>query len=138
MASIAIMVGGVIINATAFVRGSYLAKYLSGGSVAAEEKKRHDLAVEKYQKEYQKDDENRTKLLDWIATNYRIKDEAKQNFENIDYALKLYNKTHQDSLDLREPQVSDFYKPSVQQKQGEIIYVGASALAVGLAASHFL
>ena len=137
MASIAIMIGGAIINATAFVGGNYLAKYLSGDS-AGQEKKRHDLAVEKYEQEYQKYQENRTKLLDWIATNDRIKDEAKQNLENTDYALKLYNATHQDQMDLKEPQFSDFNKPSVQQKQGEMIYFGASALAIGLAASHFL
>ena len=67
-----------------------------------------------------------------------IKDEAKENFKNTDYALKLYNKIHQDDLSLREPQFSDFYQPSAQQKQGEIIYVGASALAIGFAASYFL
>ena len=137
MASIAIMIGGAIINATAFVGGNYLANYLSGGS-AGQEKKRHDLAVEKYEKEYKKYQENSAKLLDWIATNDRIKDQAKQNLENTDYASKLYNETHQDQMDLNEPQFSDFYKPSVQQKQGEMIYVGASALAIGLAASHFL
>ena len=27
-------------------------------------------------------------------TNDRIKDEAKENFKNTDYALKLYNKIH--------------------------------------------
>ena len=70
-------------------------------------------------------------------TNDRIKDEAKENFKNTDYALQLYNKI-QDDLKLREPQFSDFYQPSVQQKQGEIIYVGASALAIGFAASYFL
>ena len=32
-----------------------------------------------------------------------IKDEAKKNLENTDYALKLYNKIHQDDLKLREP-----------------------------------
>ena len=111
------MIGGAIINATAFVGGNYLAKYLSGDS-AGQEKKRHDLAVEKYEQEYQKYQENRTKLLDWIATNDRIKDEAKQNLENTDYALKLYNATHQDQMDLKEPQFSDFYKPSVQPKTG--------------------
>ena len=37
MASIAIMIAGAIINATAFVGGNYLAKYLSGDS-AGEEK----------------------------------------------------------------------------------------------------
>ena len=48
MASIAIMIEGAIVNATAFVDGSYLAKFLTGGSNAEEERKRHDLAVEKY------------------------------------------------------------------------------------------
>ena len=137
MASIA-LIGGAIINATTFVGGSYLAKYLSGSSDSDEEKKRHDLAVEKYQKEYEEYEENRAKLNDWIMTNDRIKDEAKENFKNTDYALKLYNKIHQDDLSLREPQFSDFYQPSAQQKQGEIIYVGASALAIGFAASYFI
>ena len=138
MASIALMIGGAIINATTFVGGSYLAKYLSGSSDSDEEKKRHDLAVKKYQKEYEEYEENRAKLNDWIMTNDRIKDEAKENFKNTDYALKLYNKIHQDDLNLREPQFSDFYQPSAQQKQGEIIYVGVSALAIGFAASYFI
>ena len=67
------------------------------------------IAVEKYQKKYE---ENRAKLNDWIMTNDRIKDEAKQNFKNTDYALQLYNKIHQDDLSLREPQFSDFYQPN--------------------------
>ena len=138
MASIALMIGGAIINATTFVGGSYLAKYLSGSSDSDEEKKRHDLTVEKYQKKYEEYEENRAKLNDWIMTNDRIKDEAKENFKNTDYALKLYNKIHQDDLSLREPQFSDFYQPSAQQKQGEMIYVGASALAIGFAASYFI
>ena len=138
MASIALMIGGAIINATTFIGGSYLAKYLSGSSDSDEEKRRHDLAVEKYQNKYEEYEENRAKLNDWIMTNDRIKDEAKENFKNTDYALKLYNKIHQDDLSLREPQFSDFYQPSAQQKQGEIIYVGASALAIGFAASYFI
>ena len=48
--------------------------------------------------------------------NDRIKDEAKENFKNTEYALKLYNKIHQDDLKLREPQLSDFYQPSAQQR----------------------
>ena len=47
MASKAIITG-VIINATAFVGGSYLANYLSGDQNRVEEKKRQDLAVENY------------------------------------------------------------------------------------------
>ena len=56
MASKAIITG-VIINATAFVGGSYLAKYLSGDQNRVEEKKRQDLAVENYQVAYEKHQE---------------------------------------------------------------------------------
>ena len=51
MASIAIMIGGALINATALVGGSYLAKYLSGDE---------EVPPQNYQ-------ENRTKALHWIA-----------------------------------------------------------------------
>ena len=76
-------------------------------------------------KNIKKYEENRVKLNDWIMTNDRIKDEAKENFKNTDYALQLYNKI-QDDLKLREPQFSDFYQPSVQQKQGESQEAGVS------------
>lgn len=50
MASISIMIGEVLINATAFVGGTYLAEYLSGEqNIVEEERKSHDLAVEKHQ-----------------------------------------------------------------------------------------
>ena len=70
MASIAIMVGGAVLNATAFIGGNYLARALGGGDKAAlEEKKRHDKALEVYQAAYAKYTRDRTHLLDWIATN---------------------------------------------------------------------
>ena len=54
MATVAIMVGGAVLNAATFIGGNYLAKYLSGdsGQAALDEKKRHDLALEKYQRDY--------------------------------------------------------------------------------------
>ena len=60
MASIAIMIGGALISATAFVVGSYLAEYLSGDQNSAEEEKRHDIVVEKYPAAYEKYQENPT------------------------------------------------------------------------------
>ena len=127
------MIGGALINATAFVGGSYIAKYLIGEQNSAEEENKiHDLAVEKYHAAYEKHQENRTKLLDWIAINDRVKDQAKQNFVHTDYSSKLYNKVDNEELELRELQLSDFYKPSVQQKQGEMICVRGMALALGL------
>ena len=118
MASIAIMAGGAILNAAAFIGGNYLAKALGGGDAALDEKVRHDKALEAYQAAYAKYSRDRTKLLDWIATNTQIKEQAKQNFTNTDYAFKLYNKAHPDKqmIPPKEPKFSDFYQPSQQQK----------------------
>ena len=57
---------------------------------------------------------------------------------DTDYTMKLHKKVHNQELDLRGPQISSFYKPIVQQKQGEMIYVGEMTLALRLAASRFL
>ena len=91
------MAGGAVLNAAAFIGGNYLARALGGGDKAAlDEKLRHDKALEAYQAAYAKYSRDRTKLLDWIATNTQIKAEAKQNFTNTDYAFKLYNQAHPD------------------------------------------
>jgi len=65
---------------------------------------------------------------------------AKQNFTNTDYAFKLYNQAHpnQKMTLPKEPKFSDFYQPSEAQKQGELLFVGGSTLALGYAAFRFL
>ena len=40
MASIAVMVGGAVLNATAFIGGNYLARALGGGDKTALEEKK--------------------------------------------------------------------------------------------------
>ena len=109
-------VGGAVLNETTSIGGSYLAKYFSGDDSLAE-KKRHDIALEKYQKDYVKCQENREKLLDWQEQNRENNAIASRNFEDNNEALKLYNRTHPDkSLNLTEPVFSDYYRPSKNQK----------------------
>ena len=98
MASIAIMIGGAVLNAAAFTGGNYLAKYIAGdgGQAALAEKTRHDKALEAYQNAMEKYTRERTQLLDWIETNREVKAQADQNFTNTDYAFKLYNQAHRD------------------------------------------
>ena len=141
MATLAIMIGGAILNAATFIGGNYLAKALSGdsGQAALDEKIRHDKALEAYQAAYVKYQKDRTQLLDWIAKQDREKNKAFHDFQDTDRALALYNQTHRAKVALpQEPKFSDYYKPSPQQKNGELLFIGASTLALGYAAFRFL
>ena len=138
MVSIAIMLGGAVLNATTFIGGSYLAKYLSGGNTD-QERVRQDKALEKYQKDYSKYEENRQRVLDWIDANRHNDAIASQNLSNTDESLKLYNRTHPDvNLHLSEHIFHDYYQPSNDQKIGEMIYVGGGMLSLGYLASKWL
>ena len=130
MASIAIMIGGAILNATTFVGGSYLAKYMSGDDLGAE-RKRHDLALEKYERDYATWQKSRQRVMDWYSTRRDEQDIAARDLSNTDEALKLYNKVHsQEMIVGNETNFNDYYKPSNSQKTGEIVYVSAGMLGV--------
>jgi len=87
MASIAIMLGRAVLNATTFIGGSYLAKYLSGDKTDTE-RIRHDKALEKY---YQKYMEGQRAFEEWKEAQEKRDVNARQDFANTDEALKLYN-----------------------------------------------
>ena len=136
------MIGGAILNATTFVGGSYLAKYLSGGNSDAE-RKRHDLALEKYEKGYQVWQKSRQRVMDWYSQRRDKENIAAQDLSNTDEALKLYNRVHeavdQPQISLgKEPDFGDYYKPSDSQKTGEIVYVSVGMLGVVYLASKFI
>ena len=101
---------------------------------------RHDKALEAYQAAIEKYNRERTQLLDWIETNREIKNQAKQNFTNTDYTFKLYNQAHPDYklTQPKEPKFPDMYQPSELQEQGELLFVGGGALALGYAVFRFL
>ena len=141
MASIAIMIGGAIINATTFVGGSYLAKYLAGGNVDAE-RKRHDLALEKYERDYQVWQKQRQRVLDWYSQRRDQQEIAAHDLSDTDAALKLYNRVHQaveqPQVHLKEPVFGEYYKPSDSQRKAEIVYVAGGMLGVVYLASKFI
>ncbi len=140
MASIAIAIAGAALNATAFVGGSYLAKYLAGGSpdAVAEERKRHDRALERYQADWAAFQERRERLEDWEVKRERIHRHAGEDVAATNHALDLYAQTHPRPPSAAEPQWADYYRPSRTQRTGELVYVGGGMLAAGYAASRWL
>ena len=123
----------------------FLASELTGEDpeAALKDSVRHNKALEDYQAAYDKYLKDRNKLLDWIAMNdrmKRMKEQAEQNFTDTDCAFTFYNQTHQNEqiTTLKEPKFSDFYQHSEQQKQGELLFIGASTLALWYAAFRFL
>ena len=75
--------------------------------------------------------ENRQKLIAWEMKKKDEKYQASKNLSKTDEALKLYSQMH-------EPKFSDYYRPSENQKMGEMLYVGGGMLALGyMAVSKF-
>ena len=91
--------------------------FSSSGDDSLAEKKRHDKALVKYQKDYAKYEENRKKILDWQEQNRENKETAEKIFQDTDEAFKLYNRTHQDKIDKNEPVFSDYLLQTLKRSE---------------------
>ena len=90
-----------------------------------EERKRHDLALEKLQRARDEWNKDRMKRLDFINKRLREKNEARAYINNVDEAMLEYYRVFAKQIRSlpREPQLSDFYHPSEAQKNGELLFV---------------
>ena len=137
MASVALLVGGALVNALAFSGSNYLFSKL-GHSGLAEEQKRHDLAVEQLQTAQAAWSRRRIKRLDWINEQLRRQHHAVQTFRVVEEAMRGYARVTEKTPDPLEskPQLSDFYMPSGEQKDREIAFVVMGMAATGLVAYY--
>ena len=141
MASVAMLVGGAIVNALAFSGSQFLFSSL-GSSSAAAERKRHDKAVEQLQSAQAAWSQKRTERLDWINQELRRQGHATHTFQDVDAAIREYSLITRDGADKSqpdttmygdpgpEPTLSDFYTPSDDQKDRELTFA-----VVGLGAT---
>ena len=128
--ALATMIGSAVVNATAFAGGSYLFHLIESGN-AAEERKRHNIAMETLNQETASWNEARAKHIDFLAEQ-RVKERrAKSDFIDMKYALHQFEKEN------RKPVLTDFYIPSAKQKQYEQIYV-AGGIIGSAAIGHML
>ena len=98
---------GAVLNAAAFTGGSYLARYLSGND-QDEERKRHDLAMEQYEQDYNKLKASMARVEQWKEEQEQNKEQAARKFKSTDEAFRYYAQTHPDEH-LTEPQFSNYY-----------------------------
>ena len=119
MASVAIVIGGAVVNALAFSGSNYLFAKM-GKDEAAEEKKRHDQVLEKLASAEQDYERQR---LDFINERLEEQKHAVSTFTDVDKAIREYYLATGEDLTVRKPKLSDFYQPSDNQKTGEIVFI---------------
>ena len=88
MESLLFTVGGAVVNALVFSGTNYIFIRLTDHGV--EERKRHDLALEKLQRTRDEWDRYRMKQLDFINKRLREKNEARAYINNVDEAIVEY------------------------------------------------
>ena len=112
------LLGGAAVNALAFSGSNYLFSMLRSSGVD-EERRRHNKAVEQLQAAHEQWSKQRTERLDWINEELRRQGHAVQTFHDVDMAIREYARVTGHNLDSlgSEPQITDFYTPSGDQKK---------------------
>ena len=88
MASVLFAIAGAVVNALAFSTTDFVFSRLTYHG--AEERKRHDLALEKLQKARDEWNRDRMKRLDLINKRLRERNEARTYIKNVDEAMFEY------------------------------------------------
>jgi len=133
MATVGIMIVGAVLNATAFIGGSQIAKIFDPTAThLEEERKRHDLALEKFTKDHNKWSENRSNMYDFIQKQHLNQNVAQTDFNITDDNLRLYKEYHPDvEINKMEPTFSTYYQPSDDMKKYQYMYIiGGAVISV--------
>ena len=118
MASVAMLIGGAIVNGLAFSGTNFL---FSKFGHAADN---HYEALEKLQAAQDAYEKKRLATLDFI--NQRLSDQrhANQTYSDVDEAMREYYRITGQKLYLpSKPKASDFYQMSENKKMQEILFI---------------
>ena len=130
------MAGGALANALAFSGTNYLFGQLGD---RGEEMKRHNLAMEQLSRARHEFNRQRQQRLDFINQTLRDQRHAEQTFSDFGMAMEQYYKVTGNQLpQLRDPpKLNDFYNPSRQHKDSELLLVAGGMVVVGALAYKF-
>ena len=131
MAGIVAMIGGALVNSLAFSGSNYMFTKLSNHG--ADERKRHNEAIEKLQKDRNSWVKERQQRLDFINQQLQRERHAEHTFSEVDDAMDAYYIATEKKLPpLRsKPVLSDFFHPSDQQKNNEFLFIISSLGLMG-------
>ena len=123
MASLLFTIGGAVVNALAFSGTNFVFSRLTDHG--AEERKRHGLVLRKLQRARDEWNKDQMKRLDFINGRLREENEAKVYINNVDEAMLEYYRVFAKKTKRLppEPELLDFYHPSDNQKNGELLFV---------------
>ena len=125
MAAIGMMIAGAVANASAFIGGNAIFHAVDAQN-AAEERKRHDLAIEKLQKQSAEWSRNRIKHIDYLNEQRQKKFQAKSDFKEMESSIMDFTERNP------QPELSHFYQPSSEQKNYEKTYIAGSIIGSAL------
>ncbi len=128
----AVMLTAAILNAAAFTGGNAIYRALEGDHSASEERKRHDLALEKLTKDTSEWNEDRLKMIDYINTQREKARQTNSDFSDAEYAMSQL-----DEILIKQPKLEHYYISSKGQKEGEWTFViGGTVLSALI--THFV
>ena len=124
------MVGGAVINAVAFSATSFGFSQINNPEA---ERKRHNLAMEELQRAKNLWNQKRLERLDYINKRLRQEKNAEQRFNELSVAMKQYHQAFGEKLSKLppEPKLSDFYTPSEDQHNAELVFITVSMVGLG-------
>ena len=130
MASVLFTIGGAVVNALAFNGTNFVFSRLTDHG--AKECKRHDLALKKLQRARDEWNKDRIKRLAFINKRLREKNETRTYINNFDEAILEYYRVFAKQINPLppKPELPDFYHPSENQKNGQLLFV---AVGTGIA-----
>ena len=119
MASFLFTIGDTVVNALAFSGTNFVFNRLTDHG--EEERKRHDLALEKLQRARDKWNEDRMKRLDFINKRLREKNETRAYINNVNEAMLAYYRVFANQIKSLPPEshLSSIRGP----KSGELLFV---------------
>ena len=133
MASLIALAGGAVVNALAFSGSNFLFHKLSSSD---EERKRHDLAIESYQRDHNRWMEDRQQEIDAEQRRRRAAQRSENHLQELDASMREYAKAWE--VRNPEPKFSQYYHPSEDQKKKDYLGGLVAVAAIGGVAWYVL